>query len=58
LANVGGGTPDPSELPGLLSVNPDHADMIENLADGDLPTPSVPPATDAARLRPLADYLD
>lgn len=55
---VGGGTPDPGALPGVLQVAPDARVMVRALANGTLPTPTVPPATDAARLVPLSSYLD
>jgi len=58
LVAVGGGSPDPSGLPGVLSVQPDAQVMLDALADGTLPTPGAPPATDAARLVPLSTYLD
>jgi hypothetical protein len=58
LAAIGGGTPDPSDLPGVLSVQSDAQVMLDALADGTLGTPPVPPATHAARLVPLSQYLD
>lgn len=58
LAAVGGGSPDPAGLPGVLSVVPDAQVMLDALADGTLGTTPTPPATDAARLVPLSQYLD